>query len=93
MSRFRRALHQLPATVVFAMLAAGLLLTRPGEWDLGLAVIGGAILLAAAFRALLPTLRVGVLAVRSRWFDTVVLAVLGTAILVLAAVVPRGPKT
>ncbi len=86
----RRFVNQLPAVIVLVALATGLALTRPGRWETGLYVIGGAVLLAAAFRLVLPTLRVGLLAVRGRWFDTIVLAALGTAVLVLALVVPRG---
>lgn len=86
----RPLLHQLPAVAVLVLLGIGLVLTRPGNWQAGLYVIGGAVLLAGLLRAVLPTLRVGVLAVRGRWFDTATFAVFGTAIVVLTALVPKG---
>jgi hypothetical protein len=48
------------------------------------------VLFAAAARALLPARRVGLLVVRSRPFDVLVLLVLGLGIVVVALVVPRG---
>ena len=64
--------QQLPFAVVLAGLAASFvyLLLEPGHWERGTGAIAASVLLAAAFRALLPTRHVGSLAVRSRWLDT-----------------------
>lgn len=76
------------------------LLTVLGGGVVGLAAIGldhfrsGSLLLstsvlfAALARAVLPARRVGLLVVRSRPFDVLVLSTMGIALLVLAIVVP-----
>ena len=66
----------------------GLALVGQDHWRRGLSIVGLALLAAAGLRAVLPTRRVGLLAVRSRTFDVVVLAVLGGGVLALLAVVP-----
>ncbi|WP_067698479.1 DUF3017 domain-containing protein [Nocardia jejuensis] len=54
------------------------------RWRRGTFFFGGATLLAAALRMLLPADRVGLLAVRGKVFDVVWMTVLGVAIIVLA---------
>ena len=77
------------------------LLTVLGGGLVGLAAIGfdhfrsgslllsASVLLAALARAVLPGRRVGLLVVRSRPFDILVLLAMGLALLVLAIVVPE----
>ncbi len=54
----------------------------------GCLLLGFSVLFAALARLLLPARRVGLLVVRSRAFDVFVLAGMGTALVVLAVVVP-----
>jgi hypothetical protein len=54
----------------------------------GTLLLAVSVVLGAWLRALLPTERVGVLAVRGRLFDVVTLLVLGGGLTVLALVVP-----
>ncbi len=75
--------QQLPFALVLVGLAASFLylLLEPGHWERGTGAIAASVLLAAAFRAILPTRHVGSLAVRSRWLDTVMYA--GAALVIL----------
>lgn len=57
------------------------------RWRRGTFFFGGAALLGAAFRLLLPTERAGLLAVRSKPFDVAWLTVMGIAIIALAATI------
>ncbi len=56
-----------------------------GGWQVGLVVLGAVLLVAAGLRALLPPKLLGLLAVRSRTFDVIVLAGLGAALVVLTS--------
>jgi len=51
---------------------------------------GISVLFAALARAVMPPRRVGLLVVRSRAFDLLVLLSMGVSLVVLAIVVPRG---
>lgn len=79
-----------PLIVVSAGAAVGLLLLviGVGGFRPGATVIGLSIGLAALLRAALSEERAGLLAVRARGTDVVLLASLGIAIVVLATVVP-----
>jgi RsiW-degrading membrane proteinase PrsW (M82 family) len=90
MSRAARLVNELPLTAVLALAAAGLWLVSQGHWRRGLAVVAGAALLGGLLRLVLPTRRVGMLAVRNRVVDVVFLGGLGAAVLLLAAVVETG---
>ena len=68
---------------VVALTAIGLDHFRSGSLLLSMSV-----LFAALARAVLPARRVGLLVVRSRPFDVLVLLAMGVALLVLAIVVP-----
>jgi hypothetical protein len=54
------------------------------RWRAGLILFGASLVLAGALRALLTDEHAGLLAVRGRLFDTVVMAVLGGTLIVLA---------
>ena len=83
-----RMLLQLPSVLVLAVVAGGVAAVANHYWRKGLYVVGLGLVIGAVLRALLPTRRVGLLAVRSRVMDVVVLGSLGGAIGVLAAVIP-----
>ncbi|HVE62183.1 MAG TPA: DUF3017 domain-containing protein [Mycobacteriales bacterium] len=88
MSRPSRLVHEVPVTVVLVLAAIGLAVVSVGFWRRGVAVVAAALLTAAVLRLALPTRRAGLLAVRGKVLDVVVLGALGGAMLLLAAVVP-----
>lgn len=73
---------------VVAVTLAGLLIAILGPWRRGVMVLGIAILLAAAARGVLSDAEAGMLRVRRRITDMVMLAVVGVALIVLANVIP-----
>jgi hypothetical protein len=79
----RWATEQAAFLAVLLVLAAAFvyLIVDPGRWGRGSGVVAVAVLLAGVLRGLLPTGRVGQLAVRARWFDSVCYLVLGGVIL------------
>ena len=88
MTKQTRLVNEVPVIVVFTVAAAGLLAVTQGFWRRGLVVIAGAMLLAAVLRLTLPTRRAGLLAVRGKAIDVVVLGTFGSAMLLLASIVP-----
>jgi hypothetical protein len=92
--RSRRVTSTLGGTVyliVCAISVAGLLLVAFGPWRKGVAVIGAALVFAAACRAFLSEREAGMLGVRSRWFDAVALLGVGAALITLANIIPDQP--
>lgn len=81
--------RQWPIVVVLTMVAVGLAVTALDDFRPGVVTIGVAMLLGAVLRAVLP--EVGMLAVRSRFTDIVVMGVLGVAIVVLALAASPDP--
>jgi len=88
-----RSVNQWPLLVVLAALAAGCVVMTTGHWRKGAFTAGCAVLLAAALRAVLPRRVAGLLAVRSRWFDALLLVLCGAAMVVLTLVVPPSPAS
>jgi hypothetical protein len=75
---------------VVALSAVGLLVVAFGPWRRGVGMIGVALLLGALMRALLRDRDAGMLRVRrNRWVDVLTLGGVGTALLVLASVIPN----
>ncbi len=78
--------------IVVAATAVGLLVVAFGPWRRGVGLIGVALLLGAAMRAVLPDRDAGMLRVRrNRWFDVLMLSGVGSALIVLASVIPDQP--
>jgi len=75
--------------LVVAATAVGLGIVEWGPWRLGIKIIGVAVLVAAAARACLSNFNSGMLRVRSKPFDLVLLVTLGVLLIVLAIVVPN----
>jgi hypothetical protein len=75
--------RQAPLLAALLSVGAGLLLVTLGYWRRGLVVIGLALVGTAVLRLVLPLRRVGLLAVRSRWADVLLLAGTGVALTVL----------
>ncbi|MBF6212440.1 DUF3017 domain-containing protein [Nocardia puris] len=86
-----RAAHflrcHLPMVVVSLVIVVAIVFVASDRWRRGALFFGGAALLAAAFRLCLPTVRVGLLAVRSKPFDVAALSLLGSSIVFLAATI------
>ena len=76
-------IRQLPLLAAILVVGAGLLLVTFGYWRRGLVVIGLALVGAAVLRLLLPLRRVGLLAVRSRTVDVLLMGGTGVALTIL----------
>lgn len=81
--------RQWPLLLVLGASAGGLLIVALGAFRLGCILLGAGPLFAALARAILPERRVGLLVVRSRAFDVLVLLVLGFGIIFFALIIPR----
>ncbi|WP_457028838.1 DUF3017 domain-containing protein [Kitasatospora sp. P5_F3] len=81
--------RQWPITMVLALVATGLGITWFGDFKYGLLTVGGAVLIGAVLRLVLP--EVGMLAVRSRFTDVTVLTFLGGAIVLLTLIAQPDP--
>ncbi len=82
-------LSQVPYLLVMSALAAGIVVVAAAHFKRGPAIIAGALLLAAVFRAFLPDDWIGMLAVRRRWIDLLTLVTLAVLLIVLAWVAPQ----
>lgn len=82
--------RQWPLLSVLGIGVLGLVAVVLDHFRTGTLLLSVAVLLAALARAVLPARRVGLLVVRSRPFDLVVLLGLGVSLLVLAIAVPPG---
>ena len=84
----RRPAQQWPLLVVLAGVAIGLGFCVAELWRLGCVIIGASLAIGAVERLALPRRNAGLLQVRSRAFDMVLMTGLGIAIVALAIVVP-----
>ncbi len=76
--------------IVVAVSAVGLLIVAFGPWRRGVGLIGVALLFGALARIFLSENNAGMLRVRhSRWADVLMLGCVGTALIVLAGVIPN----
>jgi len=83
--------RQWPLLLVLVGGVTGLLVVALDGFRLGCTLLGASMAFAAVARMVLPARRVGLLVVRSRTFDVVVLAAMGAALVILAASIPRPP--
>lgn len=83
----QQVLGQWPLAIVLAGVLTGLAIVAASHWRMGTTLIGGAITFGGLLR-LLPQQRVGLLAVRNKALDTVVLLTLGIGIIILSFWVP-----
>jgi hypothetical protein len=74
--------------VVLLVTVLALVVVGLGHWRGGVHILGGAMVAAAGARAFLRRRDLGMLEVRSRWFDVVLLAAVGVALWVLASTIP-----
>jgi hypothetical protein len=78
---------------VLAVAAVGLLRIATAHWREGSVLLGGALLLAAVLRVVLPSDRAGLLAIRSKALDVLGYVGLGLAVVLLAVTITRGSLT
>jgi hypothetical protein len=77
--------------IVLGASTVALVVVSRGDWRLGIRWIAGALVFAAVARLVLPGREAGMLAVRRRWIDVTILAVLGVSLWVLATTIPNQP--
>jgi len=87
-SWFGGVFRQWPLVMSLAVVVAGLVVVADDHFLRGTVLIAGGICTALVLRAILPSLRAGVLKVRSRVLDLLTLAFFGVGTLVAALVVP-----
>jgi hypothetical protein len=75
--------------VIVAMMGIGLVIVAFGAWRTGVSWMGIGLLIGAGFRAVLSERSAGMLRVRRRLIDVMMLGTGGVALLVLAVVVPN----
>jgi hypothetical protein len=77
--------------LVLAVSAAGLVVVARHDWRLGVRMIAGALAAAAVLRLVLPAHDAGMLAVRRRIVDVVILLLAGGALWFLSTSIPNQP--
>lgn len=82
-----------PMLAVLAVAAVGLLRVATANWREGSVLLGGALLLGAVLRAVLPADRAGLLAIRGWAVDVLSYTGLGVAVVLLAVTITRSSLT
>ena len=77
--------------LVLLITVAGLAVAALSDWRVGIRMIGGSLLFAAAVRVVLGPRDAGMLAVRHKALDVVLLVCLGAALIFLATSIPDQP--
>jgi hypothetical protein len=77
--------------LVLAAVAVGITIAALDEWRTGMRVMGGALVFAALVRLALRARDAGMLAVRHKVLDAVILLVLGGLLIFLAGSIPDQP--
>ena len=77
--------------LVLAMGGIGIAIVWGGDWRLGIRCLAGGLCFAALQRLVLPARDVGMLAVRNRFFDAILLGGVGAAIFFLSTTIPNQP--
>ncbi|GHF87073.1 putative membrane protein [Amycolatopsis bartoniae] len=90
-SRRPAVLEQVPFAVVLVLVAVAAVRVLQYHWRQGAVIVGGALLVAAVFRAVLPGVRAGLLAIRGRPVDVLTYSGLGVLVLFLAFTITDGP--
>jgi hypothetical protein len=76
---------------VLGLTLVGIGIVATGDWRAGIRWVAGGLLLASAVRLVLPSREAGMLAVRHRAVDCLMLAVVGVLLLFLASTIPNQP--
>ena len=75
--------------VMLGVAGLGLILVVLDDWRTGVRLIGGSLVFGAVVRVVLPSRDAGMLAVRSKLLDALILAGVGVAIFLLAGSIPE----
>jgi hypothetical protein len=86
--RHTRGPSEVALGAVLLAVLVGLAFVGQDHWRRGLLLVGAGLLVGAVVRLVLPARLAGLLVVRGRVFDAVVLAVLGGAVIALTTSVP-----
>ena len=78
--------------LVLVTAGVGIAIVWSGDWQLGIRCFSGALCFAALLRLVLPARDAGMLAVRNRFFDALLLGGVGAAIFFLATTIPNQPS-
>jgi DUF3017 family protein len=89
--RYPSTLGGLCYLAVLAVSVVGLVVVTQGDWRLGVKWIAASLGAAAVARLLLPAPQAGMLAVRRRSLDVLLLASVGAALWFLSATIPNQP--
>jgi hypothetical protein len=73
---------------MLAVVLVGIALSATGAWRSSMVWMGGSLLVSAVARLLLPENQVGMLKIRGRIVDVVVLVFLGSAVITAALAIP-----
>jgi hypothetical protein len=76
---------------VMVVAAVGLGIVATGDWRVGIRWIGAGLFLASLARLVLPVREAGMLAVRHRAVDCLMLAGVGAILIFLASTIPNQP--
>jgi Protein of unknown function (DUF3017) len=76
---------------ILVVTAIGIGIVWSGDWRLGIRWVAGALIAASALRAVLPAKDAGMLAVRHRLLDCLLLAAVAAALIFLATTIPDQP--
>jgi hypothetical protein len=77
--------------LVLAVAAAGLVIVTEGHWRAGVKAVAVGLVVAALARLVIPQQQAGMLAVRRRTVDVVILVALGVALFFLSTSIPNQP--
>ena len=77
--------------LVLAASTVGMVIVVFGSWRTGVRWIGAALVFGSLVRLVLPSRDAGMLAVRSRWLDALMVSGVGAALFFLAATIPNQP--
>jgi hypothetical protein len=83
-----RWLSHVPYVVVLCGVATGLAVVATGHFKRGSVLVGAAVLVGALARLVLPESLIGLLGIRKRVIDVLILFAFAVAIVVVAFVVP-----
>jgi Protein of unknown function (DUF3017) len=89
--RYPSTLGGLCYLLALAVSVAGLVIVTQGDWRLGVKWVAVSLAGAALARLLLPVPQAGMLAVRRRWVDVLLLSAAGAALWFLSVTIPNQP--
>jgi DUF3017 family protein len=89
--RYPSTLGGLCYLAVLAASVVGLVIITRGDWRVGVKWNAAALVAAAVARLLLPSPQAGMLAVRRRFVDVTLLAVVGVGLWLLSSAIPNQP--